>query len=116
MVQSIAINANGDMYLDASGNIAWVTGIDAVSQNSATAMRAQRNEMQYDQTGGMPMGATAFDTYDPVAFEAAARQVLLAVDGVTGVTAFSVTKSGNQLQYSATLSTIYGPTVISGIV
>jgi hypothetical protein len=113
MVQSWAINANGDLYRDANGNMALVSGADAVGQNCVTAMRAQRGEMQYNLTGGMPMGATAFETYNPAAFEAAARKVLGAVAGVVAVTDFAVSRSGNALNYSATIETIYGATFIS---
>lgn len=116
MVQSVAINANGDMYRDSTGNIAMVSGADAVGQNCITAMRAVKGEMEYDQTGGMPYAATAFQTYNPIAFEAAARKVLGAVTGVTAVTSFTVTKTGNDLVYAASISTIYGPTTITGSV
>jgi hypothetical protein len=79
-------------------------------------MRAQKNEMQYDMTGGMPMAATAFDTYDPIAFEAAARKVLRGVAGVTGVAAFAVTQSNGALQYGAELNTIYDTVIVQGLV
>jgi hypothetical protein len=116
MVQSIAIDDDGDMYLDGSNNLVMVTGIDAIAQNSVTAMRAQRNEMQYAMTSGMPTAATAFDNFDPIAFEAAARKVLLAVTGVLSVTSFTVGATDNKLQYAATLNTESGPTTIQGIV
>ena len=116
MVQSIAINANGDMYLDGSGNIAMVSGADAVGQNCVTAMRAVKGEMEYDLTGGMPYAATAFQTYNPIAFEASARKIIGAVTGVTAVTAFVVNKLQNTLQYTASIQTIYGPTTITGTV
>lgn len=116
-VQSIAINEDGDMYLNGSRNLVMVTGADAVGQNCVTAMRAQRGEMQYALTSGMPTAATAFDRYDPIAFEAAARKVIRAVSGVVAVTAFTVTASDNVLSYTATISTIYGSsTTITGSV
>lgn len=116
MVQSVAINANGDTYLDASGNLAMVSGVGAVSQNCVTAMRAVKGEMQYNLTGGMPYAATAFNTYNPIAFEAAARKIIGAVTGVTAVTSFAVTKVGGALQYSASIQTIYGPATVTGSV
>lgn len=116
MVQSIAIDANGDTFLDGNNNLAMVSGADAVGQNCVTAMRAQKGEMQYAMQNGMPMAATAFETYNPVAFEAAGRKVLLAVVGVVKVTSFNVQRVQNQLQYAATIKTIYGPTTIAGTV
>jgi hypothetical protein len=115
MVQSIAINANGDMYLDASGNVAMLSGAAAVAQNCVTAMRAQRGEMQYAMSNGMPSAATAFDTYDPVAFEAAARKIIKGVTGVTGIASFAVVLANNALNYSVEINTIYGTTTVQGI-
>lgn len=112
MVQSIAIDDNGDMFLDGNSNLGMVSGADAVGQNCVTAMRAQKGEMQYALQSGMPTMATAFDRYDPIAFEAAARKVIRAVVGVVSVTAFSVVQVGNELQYAATIQTIYGSTAI----
>jgi hypothetical protein len=116
MVQSVAINANGDMFVDGSGNVAFVSGAAAVGQNCVTAMRAVKGEMQYALTSGMPYAATAFNTYNPIAFEAAARKVIGGVTGVIAVTAFTVTLISNTLTYLATISTIYGSTTITGSV
>src|SRR5579859_8189476 len=99
MTFTFAINENGDTYLDTNGNIATLTGAPAVGQNCVTAMRAQRNEMQYAMTDGMPTAATAFDTYNPIAFEASARAVIKKVEGVKSITAFTVRAVQNSLQY-----------------
>ncbi|AAT37773.1 gp09 [Burkholderia phage BcepB1A] len=114
MAFTFAINKNGDTYLDGNGNITVLTGADAVGQNCVTAMRAQRAEMQYAMQDGMPMAATAFDSYNPVAFEAAARRVIKKVQGVTAITSFTVKRIENTLNYSATIQTIYGQTTIQG--
>lgn len=116
MAFTFALDENGDTYLDKTGDIAVLTGINAVSQNCVTAMRAQRGEMQYAMDAGMPMAATAFDKFNPFAFESFARDVLLAVDGVDSVTDFNVSVNGNTLSYSATIQTIYGQTTITSIV
>lgn len=115
MTQSFAITADTrDMYKDGGKNLVMVSGVDAIAQNCSTAMRAQKGEMQYNMQGGMPMMATAFNQYDPIAFEAAARKVLRGVDGVTGIAAFNVTRSTNTLNYTATVNTIFGSVQISG--
>lgn len=114
MVQSLAIDENGDLFTDGNNNLGMVSGADAVGQNCVTAMRAQRGEMQYAMQDGMPTAATAFDRYNPIAFEAAARKVIRAVAGVTNITAFNVARVGNNLNYTATIQTIYGQTTITG--
>lgn len=114
MTRSLAINSNRDIYMDSNKNIAVVTGKEACAQNSVTAMSAQLSEMVYATSSGMPMQATAFDRYDTVGFEMAARAILLQVRDVLDVTAFAVSQQGAILVYSATLSTIYGEVVING--
>lgn len=113
MAQTIAINANGDMYLT-GGNVTLLSGADAVGQDCVTAMRTVIGEMQYEIQNGMPYFQTAFNRYDPFAFEAAARGVIGAVVGVDSITAFTVQVIGNALTYTATIETIYGPTFING--
>lgn len=106
---SIAIDtANNDLVLDTSGNLKLVAGIEAISQNTRTAMGAQRGEMQYAVDSGMPMRMTAFDRYNPVQFEAAARAVLLEVEGVQSVDEFRATNNSGTLSYSATIKTTEG--------
>lgn len=111
---SIAIDENNDIYMAPNGNLATVTDLDAVGQNCITAMQAQRGEMMYQVDDGMPSQVVAFDTFNPVQFEAAARTILLNVAGVTEVTAFSVTQVDDAIVYTATILTIYGTTQING--
>jgi hypothetical protein len=115
MAQSFAIDDKGDMYLTGSNDLAMVSGAAAVAQNCVTAMRAQKYEMQYAMQEGVPTAATAFEKYNPVAFEASARKVLKAVPGVVSVTAFSVKRVQNTLNYDATIQTIYGTTTIQSV-
>lgn len=114
MAQTFAIDENGDTYLDASGNIAMLYGADAVGQDCVTAMRAQRGEMQYAMDRGMPTAATAFDKFNPYAFESFARDTIEAVAAVVRVTEFTVSVTNNVLSYTATIETIYGTTYIQG--
>lgn len=108
MTQTIAENANRDLYVGADGNIAFASGVQAVEQLCKSRIEAQRAEMQYAMDQGMPMRATAFDRYRPAQFEAAARAILKATPDVLAVTAFTITSIGNVLSYSATIETIYG--------
>lgn len=113
MALTIAVNQNGGMYLTA-GNITMKRNADAVAQDTVTAMRTLRGEMQYETQGGMPYFQTAFNKYKPRAFEAAARGVISQVPGVVRVTEFAVALTNDELQYSATIETIYGTVFING--
>lgn len=113
-MRSFAVDANNDLFLDASGNLAFVTGVNAVGQNCQTAVKAQRGEMILAMNKGMPTRATAWDQYNPSQFEAAVRSIILSVDGVLSITAFAMVKQDNDLKYVASIHTIYGPTQING--
>lgn len=113
-MKSFAMNSNNDMYIGTDGNLAIVSDIDAVMQNCRSAMQAQLGEMQFDTARGMPNRATVYDTYNPVQFTAAGRTTLAAVEGVVSVVNFTVQRSGDTLNYSATIKTIYGTGAING--
>ncbi len=105
---SISLDNGKDITIDMFGNLALLTGKQAIAQNTRTAMRAVRGEMVYAITSGLPMRATAFDRYNPAQFEAAARAVMLAVPGVLSVDYFKAAMNGDTLDYSATISTTEG--------
>lgn len=113
-MKSLAINGLNDIYIGADGNLAIVSARDAVLQNCATAMQAQRGEMQFDMGRGMPTRATVYDTYNPVQFIAAGRATLKVVEGVVSVEAFNISKTGEVMNYAATIKTIYGIGEING--
>lgn len=112
-MRSLANNANNDLVLNRSGNLAFVTDIDAVAQNTRTAMQAQRGEMVYQVNDGMPTRATAFDRFNPAQFEAAARAVIMAVEGVESILSFSARKVDDVVVYETEIQTIYGTTVVT---
>ena len=113
MTTSLALNANNDIYIGADGNLATVTGIDAAIQNCKTAMQAQQGEMMYAMLNGMPTRATVWDNFNPSLFEAAGRSILAGVQDVTGVAAFTITRTENVLTYTAVIVTIYGTGTVS---
>ena len=113
-VLTIATNDRNDIYLDASGNLAISTDLDAVMDNCKTAMQAQLYEMIYSYDTGMPNRDTAYNRYDPVQFEAAGRATLLSVAGVIEVSGFTVGRDSHTLVYTATIKTSYGSAQING--
>ncbi len=115
MTQSFATNSTNDLFLDASGNLAFVSGIYAAEQNCKTAMLMLQGEAMYAKQSGMPYQTTAWDNYQPILFEAAARNVLLAVQDVVEVIAFDQSLIDNVLRYEATIRTIYGTVTFSNI-
>lgn len=55
-MRSLALNAGWDLYADSRGNIATLTGVDAVLQDVCTACRLFFGELWYDTTQGVPYG------------------------------------------------------------
>lgn len=107
MTTTIAENANNDMYLGSDGNIAFVSGVYAVAQLSASRVEAQRGEMIYALDEGMPTRETAWDVFNPAAFIAAARAIITDTPDVTAVPTFVLQQTDNDLTYTATIQTIY---------
>jgi hypothetical protein len=115
MTQSIATDANNDIFLTAGKNLAFVTGMQAAVQNCQTAMLALQGEMMYAMDSGMPYATVVWNNYEPSLFKAAARSVLLAVQDVTDLLAFSSEFSGGKLSYTATINTVYGVATFNSI-
>ena len=114
MIISIATNDKNDMFLDAAGNLAMVTGIDAVKQDCEHAMKAQLGEMVLQMNDGIPYADTVFQRVNLAAFEAAARSALMKVRGVVQINSFAVAVTDGVLRYDTTIMTIYGQTNIVG--
>lgn len=114
MTQTLAIfPGTNDIYRARDGNLAVATGLDAVAALCKNAMQAQRGEMVLAADQGMPTFDTAWNVYNPVQFEAAARVTLQAVTDVLSVENFSLVRQGEVLSYTATIRTIYGETVLN---
>lgn len=115
MLIVFAEDENGDTYIDPdTGDQAILTGADAVGQLCKSRIEAQRGEMRYAADQGMPTRATAFDTFNPHQFEAAARAIILGTTDVTGIESFSMYQNANTLYYTAVITTNYGTTTIGG--
>ena len=88
--------------------------MNAVLQNCDTAMRAQLGEMIYAMDKGVPYRQLLWDSYDPISWGAAAQATILAVDGVSAIVSFIMSKTGNVFSYSAIIETTYGQGQING--
>lgn len=117
MSVTIAENANRDMYLGDDGNVAFLTDVTdnpiCTAQLTKSRVESQRGEMMYAKNAGMPTRATAWDTFNPKQFEAAARSIITSTANVTGVASFTLTQDGNELDYDAEINTIYGAVTVN---
>jgi hypothetical protein len=116
MLMVFAENENRDPYIDPeTGDQAVLFGAPAVAQLCKSRVEAQRNEMKYAADQGMPTFQTAFNTFNPQQFEAAARTIILATTDVTGIESFSMYQDGNTLYYTAVITSVYDQVTITGI-
>jgi len=112
---SIALNANNDIYMDNTGNLAMLYGIAAIEQDCKCAMQAQYGEMIYEQTSGLPNLFDVWLQQNLIAWEKAARATLLAVPGVVQLNSFTYLTANNTLSYTAVILTTYGQTMLKPI-
>jgi hypothetical protein len=110
---SLAVNANNDLYLDTTGNIATVDGIYAVLQQCEHAVKAMLGEMIYAVNRGMPTMETVWLSQDLPRWEAAAYVAIQRVPGVKEVLSVVTEIQGDSLVYNAVIRTIYGEGAIT---
>ena len=83
---SLLLDADWDIQLDASGNIAETSGDYAVAQNVSNAVRLFTDDAYYDPDRGIPHFAITLGRKPSMSiFRAVVRQAALGVDGVRAV-------------------------------
>lgn len=112
---TLAVDLNNDLFIGSDGNLAFVRDVEAVSQNSVHYGKTLRNEMLHEFDLGIPFFIVAFgSSITPQQYEAATKQRILQTPGVIGIKAFETVQVDDDLQYTATIETIYGLSVING--
>lgn len=109
--QSIALNANNDIFIGSDGNLAFVTGVDAVQQDCETALKAQLGEMIFNTNAGMPTFNDIWQSKNFIKWEAAARATLANINGVVRVVSFIMTVANDAFSYVATIQTVYSSSI-----
>jgi hypothetical protein len=89
-----------------------ITGVTALAQDCACALKAQYGEMFLQPTDGMPTLSDVWLTRNYIKWRAAGIATLSAINGVVRVVSFVITTSGTILTYSANILTVYSPTLI----
>ena len=115
-MRTISVDDNGDRVTK-NGLFVYLIDIEAVQQTCEQAVQQQLKELQYDQTKGIEYFNNVFTgTPNFQLFESQARNQILNIDGVTGISSFTYEQVDNELLYSATIKTIYGNGEINGSV
>lgn len=115
MTLTFAVDSDNDLYVGADGSLARASGQAAVLHLCAHAAKTVLNEMVLEQGEGLPyfeavwVGAPRLPVW-----EAAFRARILAVADVVSIDSLTLSRAGNVLSYSATISTIYGTGTVNG--
>jgi len=113
-MKTILVDDNGDRVTK-NGLFVYLNNLSALAQTCEQVMKQQLNELQYDQTKGIEYFNNVFTgTPNFQLFEAQARNEMLSVDGVNGISSFTYEQVDNELLYTATIETIYGSGGING--
>jgi hypothetical protein len=108
-MRTIGVNENNDIYLGPDGNFVVLTGKDAIAQSCKQAAQTLKGEMIFQINQGLPDFQTVWDGEPNVPqFEAALRQELLNVPGVTGIKDLSAAVRDGILYYTVEILTDTG--------
>lgn len=114
-MMTFAVNKNNDLYIDETGNLAIISGIDAVMQTCEQAAKTLRGEMLLEINRGIPMFETAFNGVpNLIQYEAALRKIWREIPEVKDITNLDIRVSDNTLSYSATIQTVNGQGAVNG--
>jgi len=113
----LAENANRDLFKASNNQLTLLTGIVAVEQACKSAIEAQRGEMQYATTRGIPTAQTVWNGIpNQQRFQFYCLEALRAIDGVVKIDQFNTELSGQNLLYEAIIVTDFGAVVLGGLV
>lgn len=116
MTVTFGLNENHDLFLDASGNLVVLTGIDAVEQCCETASLAQLGEMVLETGLGIPNFQTIWvGTPNYPLWQSYLITALQNVIGVNEVVSVTYSAESGVLSYTATIASQYGPAEIEGV-
>ena len=116
MVQTLALNtSNHDLFVNSSGSLTMLSGIDAIAAACVTACLTQLGECVLQTGVGLPnFGLIWVGTPDYALWQSYLQNTILNVEGVTSVQQIQLSAQKNTLSFIADINTIYGPTTVNG--
>jgi hypothetical protein len=115
VAQTLGVNSSDDIYLDSSGNLVVVSGLDAVLQTCEQVAKTLLGECVLNTTLGVPYFETVWNGSPNVQqFTAGLRTAILSVPDVVEIVSLITSQNGDVLSYTAVIRTVYGSGAISG--
>lgn len=114
-MKTLATNDLNDIYLGSDGNLAIASDLAACVMSCKRACMVNLGELPYAQTRGTPF-FQLMESKDLSLLEMYLRRVLLTVPGVRSVQSIEFSIQGEEISYTARITTIYGTgTVTNGL-
>ena len=114
-MKTIGTNSDNDIYLDALGNLAVLSDIDALSLVIKQRIQTVLGECQLATNVGVDYFGSVFNSPpDVFLFRKQIVNNVEAIDGVNFVVNFAMRIEDSTLKYEMNVSTIYGETTIAG--
>jgi hypothetical protein len=114
-MRTFATTSPTNDFLVSGRTLVLASDIDAVLLVCRHCAQAILEEMVFAKDQGMPYFETVWIGAPTTApFEAAFRDRIMRVDGVTGIEELTAAQVGDKMQYSAVIATAYGTGVLNG--
>ena len=115
MTRVLAVDAKNDLYIAEDGNLAIHTGLLAVMQACAQAVKTQFGSVVLQTNIGVPSFELIWSgTPNLLQYDVFLRRAILSVPDVLEVVSLDIQAADNKVTYQATIRTIYGPGVVNG--
>lgn len=113
-MRTLSTDENNDILIDGRSPVV-VDGVEAILIVARACAQTILGEMIFNATGGMPYFETIWVGAPSTApFEAAFRQRIMQIDGVTRIDDLLTEQVGNTMRYSAKIVTVYGEALLNG--
>lgn len=113
-MRTFATNASNDLLVTGR-SLSLVSDLAAVLLVCRHCAQAILGEMVFAQQQGMPYFETVWIGAPTTApFEAAFRERIMSVPGVTNIDELTTSQTGDVMTYSATIVTVYGTGALNG--
>lgn len=107
-----ALDENGDMTFGANKNN-FLTGIEAVIQAIKTRLKLLKGEWWENTDEGFPLFQEILGSQDEQKVKKLITERIQQTEGVLSVTNIEINFNARKLNFSCTVSTVYGDTVFS---
>jgi hypothetical protein len=115
MTKTFGVDARNDIHLNAEGDLAILSGIEAVAAACRSATLAQLGEMVYATRNGIPNFQTLWKgAPDYSIWKSYILKTLQGVEGVREVTSLVISPRGDSVSYIASITTNFGATTVNG--